>query len=341
MNQAIPSSKKAKKEGFNIFDFEPSGGHDHYTARSFGAAELGKSFVQGEINVSCPFVMRCDLFSISDVPSVDKPDGEEQASPAAGSGDDGEGANDKENVEKYEGARNQARDALLAELASFNAEFVASDLKVTHGRAQLKIECDDAAALVRDWFGEQFPTLATFLPDGKADDVRFEKLVKAAKPAIFGTSLNRVDCRVDLGALPCVRAHWSGTRKMAILSMLDLQKHLAKKFPTQVPVHSRFMYSWLRDAVAADLQTLLDDGSTFWWATVGPCEAGWLPSASIVFEQTVGVCDCVGVRCSFFCDEDGALEALSAYVDELDAAGSTDTATHQGLEFLRSCVGTK
>lgn len=130
MNQANPSSKKAKKEGFNIFDFEPSGGHDHYTARSFGAAELGKSVVQDEINVSCPFVMRCDLFSISDAPSVD--------------------------------------------------------------------------------------------------------------------------------ALPCVRAHWSGTRNMAILSMLGLQKHLAKKFPTQVPVHSRFMYSWLRDAVAADLQELLD-----------------------------------------------------------------------------------
>lgn len=229
------------------------------------------------------------------------------------------------------------KQALLMELSSFQTEFETSDLKVTHGRAQLKIDSEPAVHAVREWFDSKFPGVQAHFPDeGEADKDVGEQLVKAVKPAVFGTSLNHVDCRLDLAALPCFRLHFIGTRKLVILRMLDLQDYLAEKGPSDMPVRTRTIFTWLREASSADIQELLDSGRPAWWATVGPNEAVWRPTAVIAFEQTVGLTDCIGVRFGCFVEGDAkSMKGLSAYVSELDALGSPATATHDALKYLK------
>lgn len=64
-NQQVANSKKAKKDTFSIFDYEPTGGRDHYSVRAVSLPE-DLAVVDDNrvpfVDFAVPFVMHCDLF---------------------------------------------------------------------------------------------------------------------------------------------------------------------------------------------------------------------------------------------------------------------------------------
>lgn len=142
---------------------------------------------------------------------------------------------------------------LQQELDCFTEDFNNSDLKITQGRASARIESDEVCERINSWFLEHTSHLG-FIPPQDLEEATHIDFLAAARPCIFGTAMKHSDARLDMAALPNVRAHISGTRTLVMCRLKDISSFLRVKHPDWSVVRAKQAYAFLKDACAEDVQ---------------------------------------------------------------------------------------
>ena len=230
---------------------------------------------------------------------------------------------------------------LRKEVACFKEEFQQSDIKVTQGRAQLPIENTEASKALRDYLVGKLPEDSIIEVDtGMAEALGLAKFKEVETPAVYGAAENHVHVRLDLAGLASLRLIFQGTRTVALCRLSDVHTFLmsiTKDKPEAQRVSTALCYAWLKAASAHQLQSFLDAGNKFWWATVGPYDALYMPTGTICAERVCNLEDSLGVKVAFLArpaQDFKAKRELTVIADELTAAGKKDTATHQALSLF-------